>query len=82
MVDVERLVVDPASLRRGIGRALVEHVVQAAGPRRVVVSTGRANAPARRLYEGLGFAFVADEQPMPGLWVSRYEAAGAGAASR
>ncbi|WP_462236208.1 GNAT family N-acetyltransferase, partial [Nostocoides australiense] len=46
--DIERLVVDPEHLRRGLGRALVERAAR--GP--AVVATGRANRPARRLYGG------------------------------
>ena len=62
-VDLHRLIVDPSTARRGIGLALVLAVIGRAGNRRTVVSTGRANIPARSLYERLGF---------PGLWVTRY----------
>lgn len=71
-VDIDRLIVDPAAHRRGIGRALVEEILARAGERRVVVATGRANAPARTLYEGLGFVKIDDAEPVPGLWVTRY----------
>lgn len=72
LVDVHRLVVAPSVARRGIGRALVAEVLQLAGGRRVDVATGRDNAPARALYEELGFAWLADVEVLPGLWVSRY----------
>jgi ribosomal protein S18 acetylase RimI-like enzyme len=68
----ERLVVAPRAFRRGIGAALVRHVLGFAGARPVVVSTGRANVPARALYERLGFVRTADEEVRPGLWVTRY----------
>lgn len=71
-VDLERLVVAPRAFRRGIGSVLVRHVLAVAGERPVVVSTGRANVPARTLYERLGFVRTADEEVLPGLWVSRY----------
>lgn len=51
VLDVHRLVVAPAYHWRGIGTLLVDVVVSRAGSRRVVVATGRENAPARRLYE-------------------------------
>ena len=49
------LTVAPGHHRRGIGRALVGHVVShwTAGP--VVVSTGSANTPALALYRAFGF---------------------------
>lgn len=72
-VDIDRLVVDPSALRRGIGRSLVSMVLDRAGRRRVTVSTGRDNSPARRLYEVLGFAGTGEEEVLPGLWVVRYE---------
>ncbi|WP_157000667.1 GNAT family N-acetyltransferase [Agromyces laixinhei] len=69
-VDVDRLVVDPAHHRRGIGARLVRRVLQTAP--RVVVSTGRDNLPARRLYEAAGFAHERDREVLPGLYVSDY----------
>ena len=72
LVDLERLVVAPRAFRRGIGTALVRHVLALAGERRVVVCTGRDNAPARALYARLGFAETGEEEVAPGLWVTRY----------
>ncbi|MGI5287255.1 GNAT family N-acetyltransferase [Nonomuraea polychroma] len=71
-VDVNRLIVHPGALRRGIGRALVKEVLVRAGARRVVVATGRDNAPARRLYEGLGFVLTREVEVIPGLWIANY----------
>ncbi|MFI6226274.1 GNAT family N-acetyltransferase [Micromonospora echinospora] len=71
-VDIDRLVVDPVAHRRGIGRALVEAVLTRAGDRTVLVATGRANRPARALYESFGFATLGDAEPVPGLWITRY----------
>ncbi|MDP9843870.1 GNAT family N-acetyltransferase [Streptosporangium lutulentum] len=71
-VDIDRLVVDPGMHRRGIGGALVREVMARAGDRRIVVSTGRANVPARTLYERLGFGRVEDVEVIPGLWITRY----------
>ncbi|MGN9808037.1 GNAT family N-acetyltransferase [Micromonospora sp. BQ11] len=72
VVDIDRLVVDPAAHRGGVGRALVTAVLHHAGSRRVLVATGRANRPARRLYEALGFTATTDEEVAPGLWITRY----------
>ena len=77
-VDLDRLVVSPRAFRRGVGTALVRHVLALAGDRRVDVSTGRDNAPARALYARLGFVRTGEQEVLPGLWVTRY-ARGAGA---
>ncbi|SCG41308.1 GNAT family N-acetyltransferase [Micromonospora zamorensis] len=71
-VDIHRLVVDPTLHRRGVGRTLVSEVLALAGRRRTVVCTGRANLPARALYEGLGFVLVDEKEVIPDLWVTRY----------
>ena len=71
-VDIDRLVVAPPAHRRGVGSALVRAVLQRAGGRRTVVSTGRDNLPARSLYERLGFTWARDQEVVPGLWVARY----------
>lgn len=68
--DIDRLVVDPAWHRRGIGRRLVaavtHHVV-------VTVSTGRDNTPAVRLYESLGFRRVGETEVEPGFRTLQFE---------
>ena len=71
-VDIDRLVVAPDAHRQGVGSALVRAVVRRAAGRRITVSTGRENTPARRLYERLGFTCAADEEVIPGLWITRY----------
>ncbi|WP_448641360.1 GNAT family N-acetyltransferase [Geodermatophilus sp. URMC 63] len=68
-LDLDRLVVDPAHARRGLGRALVGAVLTEAAGRRVTVSTGRDNTPARRLYAALGFREVGEREVLPGLWL-------------
>lgn len=67
-IDIERLIVDPDWHRKGLARRLVT----ALPPGPATVSTGRDNQPARRLYEGLSFHHVEDEEVLPGLWVSNY----------
>jgi ribosomal protein S18 acetylase RimI-like enzyme len=74
-VDIDRLVVAPQMHRRGMGSALVRELLGRAGGRRVTVSTGRDNTPARCLYEQLGFERIDDGEVIPGLWVTRYSRA-------
>lgn len=72
VLDIHRLVVAPAAHRRGVGTALVSAALRGAGERATVVATGRDNAPARRLYERLGFRRAGDDEVLPGLVVTRY----------
>jgi len=61
VVDIHRLVVDPAAFRGGIATALLDALeARERDAARWTVGTGAANAPARALYERRGFA-VADE---------------------
>jgi len=60
--EILNLGVAVAHRRRGVGRALVEHVLAALGVRGVRVvylEVRESNAGARRLYEALGFGEVA-----------------------
>ncbi|WP_188665889.1 GNAT family N-acetyltransferase [Tersicoccus solisilvae] len=68
VIDIDRLVVDPAWHRHGLGRALVMALPSEAAR----VSTGRGNAPARALYQKLRFTHLGDREVIPGLWVSDY----------
>ena len=70
LVELDRLVVAPDHHRQGVGTVLVTAVLELAGSRPVEVSTGRDNAPARRLYERSGFIVTGDEEVLPGLWVT------------
>lgn len=73
IVDLHRLVVDPEAHRRGAGRLLVQAVLDGTHAPRVIVSTGRDNLPACRLYASLGFAPAGEHEVLPGLWISRWE---------
>lgn len=69
-VDICRLVVSPASFRKGIGRLLVNYIVEEIrGSRDVVVSTGLKNIPAVTLYEKLGFQQEQKVEIAPGVQI-------------
>lgn len=70
--DIDRLVVDPARHRQGIGSLLVTAVVERAAGAQVTVSTGRGNAPACALYVAHGFRPAGDIEVIPTLWVSQF----------
>ena len=65
--EIDRLAVHPEHFRRGHGRALVSAVMNHPT---VTVSTGTNNAPARRLYESLGFVAVNEHKIGPGVTVT------------
>ena len=69
-VDIHRLIVAPRAFRLGVATALLDALDSRFPDRPMVVSTGRDNAPARRLYERRGFGLVRDREVMPGLWIA------------
>ncbi|MCD9196913.1 GNAT family N-acetyltransferase [Aeromicrobium wangtongii] len=75
-LEIEKLMIGPAAMRRGIGSALLGRVVACASGRRVLVTTGRDNVPAVSLYRKHGFAHEADVRVPPGIWISRLALAG------
>jgi ribosomal protein S18 acetylase RimI-like enzyme len=72
IVDIHRLIVDPAAHRQGAGTALVRALLSHATSRPVFVATGAANAPARRLYERLGFELTGEREVLPGLRIAEF----------
>lgn len=54
-IHIGALVVDPAYFRRGLGTAVLRHVVASHALEDVTVSTAAANRPALFLYAGVGF---------------------------
>ncbi|MFF8259638.1 GNAT family N-acetyltransferase [Streptomyces virginiae] len=72
-IGIDRLCVAPAFFRRGVASLLLRHALAELFPGRPVsVTTGAANAPAVRLYEGLGFVRGADFSPAPGLTMASF----------
>lgn len=61
-IHINNLAVRPEYHGRGLGTALLEHVLQAGarrGAERATLEVRRSNTPARRLYERLGFEVAA-----------------------
>lgn len=76
-VDIDRLAVHPSWFRRGVAQALLTALhAREASAASFLVSTGRANAPALRLYQRLGYRPIAEATPAPGLVVTRLQRAG------
>lgn len=71
--DIHRLTVHPDHFRQGIARRLLDHLFATLPEVRCwLVSTGRDNAPARRLYRSYGFEELGEEEVVPELWVTRF----------
>jgi len=70
--EFRMLAVDPAAQGRGVGTALVRHVVEAfraQGARAVVICSMTTMEAAHRVYRGLGFTCdpALDWSPVPGV---------------
>ncbi|MET1036780.1 MAG: GNAT family N-acetyltransferase [Aeromicrobium sp.] len=72
-LDLHRVMVSPSAMRQGIASDLLRRVLHARPGRRVVVTTGRDNAPGVSFYAKHGFAPVGEEHVPPGIWVTRLE---------
>ncbi len=73
LLDIHRMMVHPDFFRRGIARQLLELVLAIPDIQRVIVMTGAANEPAKRLYITFGFQEIAQEKVIEGLLISRFE---------
>ena len=71
VIDVDRVMVDPAARRRGIAATLVQKVLDHAGEAPVETVTGRDNVPGLALYSRFGFRPLSDERAPTGIWVTR-----------
>lgn len=73
VVEISRLIVDPAHARRGHGRALLDHLDKLE-PRRVSrVSTGSLNTPAVNLYTSRGYRVRSRIEVGPGVEITQFE---------
>lgn len=71
VIDLDRLMVDPAARRQGIATALLAALLDEIGETPVETFTGRDNTPGLALYERLGFMPLTDEQAPSGIWFTR-----------
>lgn len=72
-IDIYRLVVDPEHFRKGVGRELLTFLLEKYKGMDFIVSTGKANVPAKKLYENYGFIEVEDFEVAPGVFCTALE---------
>ena len=72
-IHIQSLVVDPNYFRQGIGRKLVQYVLDSFSSEIYMVETGLANGPAIALYESFGFEEVLQWVPEHGIRKVRFE---------
>ena len=63
-VELAQMWVAPEARRRGVGRALVDTVVEWAGAREARLGVADGNAAAERLYEACGFELSGEVLPL------------------
>ncbi|MBP1967743.1 GNAT family N-acetyltransferase [Paenibacillus aceris] len=76
VVTICRMMVHPNFFRRGIARALLEHILQEqekCGAQLFVVSTGTANLPAVQLYQSFDFTTKRVFTVPPGVSLTTFE---------
>lgn len=69
-VEIEKVMVSPTVMRRGIASALLGQVLDRASGREILVATGRSNMPAVSFYAKHGFRVEGEEQVPPGIWIT------------
>lgn len=72
-IDIHRLAVDPDHFRKGIGRLLLAFLLKTFNGMDFIVSTGKANLPAKKLYESFGFIETKDFEVAPGVFCTALE---------
>ena len=73
MIEICRLVVHPDHFRKGIAQALLTHLQRTIPWKKLSVSTGALNMPARKLYEKNGFTHKKDVEVAPQFFISLYD---------
>jgi GNAT superfamily N-acetyltransferase len=74
IVDIHRMMVHPRHFRKGISKALLNHLEQECkGMEAMVVSTGSENIPATLLYKNAGFKEVAEKEITEGLRITTFK---------
>jgi ribosomal protein S18 acetylase RimI-like enzyme len=73
LLTICRLIVNPVHFRKGIGRALLQHVFDAyPEASQFKVGTGEKNEPAVRLYKSFGFQETDKREISPGVFISHF----------
>jgi len=75
-IHIQSLVVAPNYFRQGIGRKLVQYVLDSFSSELFMVETGSANQPAIALYESFGFEEVLQWDTEHGIRKVRFEKKG------
>ncbi|WP_079525410.1 GNAT family N-acetyltransferase [Halobacillus hunanensis] len=73
LVDIHRLVVDPAYFRQGVAKSLLSSLFKRFPNSTFIVTTGKGNSPAQTLYENEGFIQTGVTQAAPNLWINHYK---------
>lgn len=74
ILDIHRMAVNPEHFRKGIAEKLISYIQDINRfVKKIVVSTGRENLPAVKLYEKLGFIKVEEFQVEKNLWIASFE---------
>ena len=74
VLDIHRLAVHPQYFKRGIAKELIEYVENTVTDvKKEIVSTGKDNYPAIKLYEKSGFKPVTDRIAAKGIVITELE---------
>ncbi|MNJ34088.1 putative acetyltransferase [compost metagenome] len=73
IVEISRITVHTSSMRQGIGRALVEFVIQEYPLQQIEVTAGARNKPATSLYRSFGFKEIESYYIRPDVELIRFE---------
>ena len=76
VLDIHRVAVHPDFFRRGIARSLLGFLEDEAKKQcimKIIVSTGKANTPAVRLYTQTGYTPIGELEVGPGIKITQFE---------
>ncbi|MDQ0428148.1 ribosomal protein S18 acetylase RimI-like enzyme [Planomicrobium stackebrandtii] len=71
-VEIHRLVVSPNHFRKGVGKKLMEYLLEKFKEHDFTVSTGTANKPATALYKAFGFREQGLLEVAPGVYCTQF----------
>lgn len=74
VMDIHRVAVHPQHFRQGIAQKLLDHVEGLEkSVHKIIVATGKDNAPAVKLYQKNGFTKIDDIEIGEGVFLSQFE---------